>query len=82
MMAHPDMWLRVLDTSKSFTVDNIDEIPIEFKDRPAEIPEVSGGNLWAYKDTLYLQQGYSERSDTTWPGWNPVPNDTVFDFWK
>lgn len=77
------MWLRILDTSKRFPVyDEPQEIPIQFQERPEIVPETSGGDLWAYKDALYLRPGYSERSDENWPGFNRFPNDTLVDIWR
>ena len=76
------MWLRVLDLSKKFLVGVRDEIPIAFIDRPAELVEVSAGDLWAYGGELYLRAGYTETTDVNFPGWNDIPNGTVFDFWK
>ena len=75
------MWLRVLDTSKNFTVSAVDNIPIEFINRPAEVVEVSGGDLWAYNGALYQRAGYKEDADHNFPGWNPFPSGSVFDFW-
>ena len=79
------MWLRVLDTSKEFPVmvksEDLLQIPIEFIDRPAEVVEVSGGDLWAYNGTLYQRAGYSEMADPNFPGWNSFPNGSEFDFW-
>ena len=76
------MWLRVLDTSKNFKVDSVGEIPIEYINRPAEVPEVSAGDLWAYDGALYLRAGYSEWADRQFPGWNNFPNGSFSDFWK
>jgi len=76
------MWLRVLDTSKKFTVDVVNEIPIEFISRPAEVVEVSGGDLWAYGGVLYQRPGFNEGADRNFPGWNGFPNGSVFDFWR
>ena len=78
------MWLRVLDTSQKFSVDaeNQLKIPIEFINRPVDVVEVSGGDLWAYNGALYQRAGYSEQSDMNFPGWNDFPNGSVFDFWK
>ena len=75
------MWLRVLDTSQKFSVDAVNEIPIQFLNRPAEVVEVTGGDLWAYNETLYQRGGYSEQADRNFPGWNNFPNGSVFDFW-
>ena len=77
-----DVWLRALETSKNFTVSIESEIPIKFLDRPAEVVEITAGNLWAYDGALYQQGGYSERADVNFPGWNTWPNGSVFDFWK
>ena len=76
------MWLRVLDTSKSFRVDSVGEIPIEFINRPAAAVEVSAGDLWAYDGALYLRAGISEWADRNFPGWNDFPNGSFFHFWK
>jgi len=76
------MWLRVLDTSRSFTVDIVEEIPIEFIDRQVDALEVSGGDLWAYDGVLYQRAGYNEGSDRNFPGWSTFPNGSVFDFWR
>lgn len=76
------MWLRVLDTSKKFSVGVQDEVPIEFIDRRAEVVEVTAGDLWAYEGELYQRPGYTEWTDRNFPGWNDNPRGTVFDFWK
>jgi len=76
------MWLRVLDTSKKFSVAVQDSVPIDFINRPAEVVEVSAGDLWAYDGALYQRAGYTELMDRNFPGWNDNPKGTVFDFWK
>lgn len=76
------MWLRALDTSKSFTVKDVVDIPIEFIERPDDVPETSAGDLWAYNGALYKRPGFFEEADKNFPGWNKSPNGTVFDFWK
>lgn len=76
------MWLRELDTSRKFTVNAVNEIPIKFIDRPVEVVEISAGALWAYDGELYQRGGYPERADTTFPGWNNFPNGSLFDFWE
>jgi len=78
----PNMWLRALDTSKAFIVTEVDEVPIKFIQRPPEVPEMSAGDLWTYKGSLYQRGGFPEGADTNFPGWNQSPNGTLSDFWK
>lgn len=76
------MPMRILDTSKSFTIGNTDELPITFDERPEENPEFSGGSLWAWNQSLWQHPGYSETSDTKWPGWNVWPSNATDEFWQ
>lgn len=52
-----DIWLRVLDTSKKFQIDAMDQVPIKFRTHAVGAQEVSGGDLWAYKGTIYQPAG-------------------------
>lgn len=78
------MWLRIFDTSKPFKTSEVDSLPITFQDPPANIPEIYSGSLWAYNNSLWQLAGASLGTDGNdiWPGWNAVPNDTVYDFVK
>jgi len=58
-----DTYLREIDLGKKFKVASRDEAPVKFLLQPDGVPEINGGVLWGYGDSLLELMGMSEEAN-------------------
>ncbi|KAI5781719.1 hypothetical protein DFH27DRAFT_529069 [Peziza echinospora] len=79
----PNMWLRAIDTSKSFKVASKTEAPVTYLERPKDALELDMHALWRTpEDTLLQLFGVYDASDLNFPGFTPDTFKTYHDIWR
>lgn len=72
-----DTYLRTLNLTAPFTLNNAATAPFTFTPNPPDVPEISSGTLWPSKSTLYLTGGVTEPVDTKFPNFTAaIPGNT------
>ena len=77
------MWLRTIDTSKSFKVASKTEAPVTYLERPKDALELDMHALWRTPENTLLQlSGVYDTSDLSFPGFTPDTFKTYHDIWR
>lgn len=76
----PDTYLRALDLTAPFTLNNATAAPFTFTPNPSAVPEISSGALWPTNSTLYLAGGVTEPVDTNFPNWTSSADNALWTY--
>lgn len=77
---YTDTYLRTLNLSGPFTLNDPNSTPFTFTPNPPAVPEISSGALWPQKSTLYLAGGVTEPVNTNFPNWTDTNTNALWTY--
>lgn len=80
LLHHTDTYLRTLNLSGPFTLNDPDSAPFTFTPNPPAVPEISSGALWPQSSSLYLAGGVTEPVDTNFPNWTNTNTNALWTY--